>query len=109
MAVPSQATGVTVSASVRSGRPALMVNWTAPQSDVSISQYHVQYRRSGATSWSNAIEVPSLHTSYEIHQLVASSEYLVRVRALSVIGHGNWSEIQSKTTYSSELSFWLHE
>ena len=86
-----------------------MVTWTAPQSDVAISQYQVQYIRSGTTSWSSAIRVTPSNTSYEIQHLVAGSNYLVRVRAVSAIGYGNWSEVQSETTYSSELSFWLHE
>ena len=101
--VPSQVTGVTVSAVVRSERPALMVNWAIPQSDVSISQYQVQYRRSRATSWSSAAPVSGSTTSTYLEELVAGSEYQVRVRAVSAIGNGTWSEVLPATTYKSEL------
>ena len=104
MTVPSQATGVTLSKAVRSGRLALIVTWTIPQSDVSISQYQMQYRRSGTTSWSSAAPVSGSTTSTYLEELVAGSEYQVRVRAVSAIGNGNWSEAQSETTYRSELS-----
>ena len=101
--------GLFLSKTERLGSPALRVNWTTPQSDVPISQYQVQYRRNVTSSWNSAIQIPSSNISYKIQHLDAGSEYLVRVRAVSVIGNGNWSEVQSKTTYSSELSFWLHE
>ena len=104
MIVPSQATGVTLSKAVRSGRPALMVTWTTPQSDVSISQYQVQHRRSGTTSWSSAAPVSGSTTSTYLEELVAGSEYQVRVRAVSATGNGTWSEVQLETTYRSELS-----
>ena len=84
-----------------------MVTWNTPQSDVAISRYQVQYGRSGTTVWSSTIQVPSSSTSYEIQHLVAGSEYQVRVRAISVIGNSNWSEVQSETTYRSELSIGL--
>ena len=102
--VPSQVTGVTVSAVVRSRRPDVMVTWTTPQSDVSISQYQVQYRRSWTTSWSSAAPVSGSTTSTYLEELVAGSEYQVRVRAVSAIGNGMWSEVQSETTYRSELT-----
>ena len=104
MTVPSKVTGVTLSKALRSGRPALRVTWTAPQSDVSISQYQVQYSRSGITSWSSAAPVSDSTTSTYLEELVAGSEYQVQVRAVSVIGSGMWSEVQSGTTYISELS-----
>ena len=97
-------TGVTVSKAVRSGRPGLRVTWTTPQSDVSISQYQVQYRRSGTTSWSSATPVSGSTTSTYLEELVAGTEYQVRVRAVSAIGNGMWSVMQSETTYRSELS-----
>ena len=102
--VPSQVTGVTVSRAVRSGRPALRVTWTTPQSDVSISRYQVQYRRSGTTSWSSAAPVLGSTISTYLEELVAGTEYQVRVRAVSTIGNGIWSEVQSETIYQSELS-----
>ena len=102
MRVPSKLAGVVVTKTVRSGRPALMVTWTTPQSDVSISQYQVEYRRSGTTSWSSAAPVSGSTTSTYLEELVAGSDYQVRVRAVSAIGNGMWSEVQSETTYRSE-------
>ena len=104
MRVSSQVTGVTVSKAVRSGRSALKVTWTTPPSDVSISQYQVQYRRSETTSWSSAAPVSGSTTFTYLEELVAGSEYQVQVRAMSAIGNGTWSEVQSETTYRSELT-----
>ena len=92
--VPCQVTGVTVSKAVKSGRPALRVTWTTPQSDAPISQYQVQYRRSGTTSWSSTAPVSGSTTSTYLEELVAGAEYQVRVRALSAIGNGMWSEVE---------------
>ena len=96
-------TGVTASRSVRSGRPALRVTWSIPQSDVSISQYQVQYRRNGTTSWSSTGPISANTTSIYLEDLVADSEYQVQVRAHSAIGNGSWSEVESETTYMGEL------
>ena len=85
-----------------------MVTWTTPQSDVSISQYQVEYKRSG-NSWSSAAPVSSSTTSTHLEELVAGTEYQVQVRAVSAIGNGNWSEVQSETTYQSELSMSVTE
>ena len=98
--VPSQVTGVSLFKTERTGRPALRVTWTTPQSDVSISKYKVQYRRSGTTSWSSAAPVSGSTTSTYLEGLVVGSEYQVRVRAVSAIGSGMWSAVKSETTYS---------
>ena len=84
-----------------------MVTWTIPQSDVSISQYQVQYRRfgTGNTSWSSAAPVSGSTTSTYLEELVAGLRYLIRVRAVSDIGNGMWSELQFEQTYSSEFCF----
>ena len=97
-------TGVAVSKAIRSGRPALRVTWTTPQSDVPISQYQVEYRRSG-TNWRAASPVsPGSTTSTLLEVLDAGTVYEVRIRAVSVIGNGLWSVVQPKTTHKSKLS-----
>ena len=90
---------------VESQAPALRVTWTTPQSDVAISQYQVEYRRSGTTSWDNAttLSVSSLVTSIILTGLDAGTEYTVRVRAVSAVGHGNWSVQQTGGTFCSEF------
>ena len=97
-------TGVAVSKAIRSGRPALSVTWTTPQSDVPISQYQVEYRRNG-TNWRAASPVsPGSTTSTLLETLDAGTVYEVRIRAVSAIGKGPWSRVQSEITYNSELS-----
>ena len=96
-------TGVDVSKATSSGKPALRVTWTAPQSDLPISEYQVEYRRSG-TNWRAANPVsPGSTTSALLEALDAGTVYEVRIRALSAIGNGTWSKVHSETTYMSEL------
>ena len=84
-----------------------MVNWPTPQSDVSISQYQVQYKTFGTknTSWSSAVPVSGSKTSTYLEELVAGLRYLIRVRAVSAIGNGTWSEAKLKNTYRGEFCF----
>ena len=102
--VSSQVTGVGVSKAIRSGKPALRVTWTAPQSDVTISQYQVEYKKR-STDWSAAANhvSPGSTTSTLLEALDAGTVYEVRIRAVSAIGNGTWSRVESETTYKSEL------
>ena len=96
-------TGVAVSKTIRSGKPALSVTWTTPQSNVTISQYQVEYRN--GTNWTAISPVfPGLTTSTLLEALDAGTVYEVRIRAESAIGNGTWSEVESETTYMGELS-----
>ena len=96
-------TGVAVSKAKLLGKAALMVIWTTPQSDVTISEYQVEYRRSG-TNWRAANPIsPGSTTSTLLEALDAGTVYEVRIRAVSAIGNGPWSEVESETTYTSEL------
>ena len=92
---PSRVTGVSLAKTVENGTLTLMVNWTTPQSDVNISQYQVQYRRSGTTSWSSATPLSGSPpaTSTVLTGLDAGTEYNVRVRAVSAAGAGEWSVV----------------
>ena len=84
--------------------PALIVAWTTPQSDLNISQYQVEYRRSGTAPWENApaLSVSPLATSTILTELDADTEYNIRVRAVSEIGAGKWSVVQTGITSESE-------
>ena len=95
-------TGVAVSKVIRSGKPALSVTWNTPQSDVTISQYQVEY--TNETNW-RAAKLVSLGstTSTLLEALDAGTVYEVRIRAVSAIGNGTWSRVESETTYKSEL------
>ena len=96
-------TGVAVSKAIHLGKPALRVTWTTPQSDVTISQYQVQYKKTN-TDWRAANPVsPDSTTSTLLEALDAGTVYEVRIRAVSAIGNGTWSREESETTYKSEL------
>ena len=88
---PSQVTGVSLSKAVRLGRAILRVTWTAPQSDVAISQYQVQYRRNGTSSWGSQTIISGSPpaTSAILTTLDAGTEYNIRVRAVSELGAGD--------------------
>ena len=88
-----------------SGKPALRVTWNTPQSDRIISQYLVQYRRNGTTSWSSTtpLSVSPPTTFTNLTGLDIGTEYTVRVRAVSELGAGMWSEEQTERTVDREV------
>ena len=101
--VPSQVTDVTLSKEVTHGRPTLRVTWTTPQSNVTISEYHVQFRRSGTEFWGSQVTITgSPPYSANLTGLDAGTEYNVRVRAVSAAGEGEWSEVQTERTFNGE-------
>ena len=103
--VPSQVTGLSLSKAVFLRLPALQANWTIPQSDEHISQYHLQYRIHGTTSWGSQHTIsgsPPSNSTF-VPRLSAGTEYDVRVRAVSAAGAGNWSAVQIERTYMSEF------
>ena len=98
-------TGVSLHKAVEMESPALTVNWTAPQSVMNISDYQVQYRRNGTTSWNNAytVSVSPPATSTILTGLDAGTEYNVRVRAVSAVVNGTWSIVQTVRTFDGEF------
>ena len=95
-------TGVAVSKAIHLGKPALRVTWTTPQSDVTISQYQVQYKKRSTDLRAEANLVSSgSTTSTLLETLDAGTVYEVRLRAVSAIGNGTWSTEESETTYKS--------
>ena len=103
--VPSQVTGLSLFKAVYSGGPALKLTWTTPQSNMTISQYRVQYRKSGTTTWGSEFMVtgsPPLPTAV-VTGLNVGTKYHVRVRAESAVGAGIWSDAQSERTYMREI------
>ena len=103
---PSRVSDVTLTNTVESQAPALTVAWTTPQSDLTISQYQVQYRRTGTTSWNDAASLTLSGSpppnSTILTGLDAGTEYTVRVRAVSEIGAGEWTAEQTGRTFESE-------
>ena len=95
--------GVAVTKDVHLGKPALRVTWTTPQSDVTISEYQVEYKKR-STDWRAANLVsPGSTTSTLLEALDAGTVYEVRIRAVSGIGNGTWSTVEPETTYNSEF------
>ena len=80
------------------------MTWTTPQSDLTISQYQVQYKRSGTTFWSTATPLSGSPpvTSTILIGLDVGTEFNVRVRAVSAVGAGMWSVEQTERTFDSK-------
>ena len=76
----------------------LLVNWTTPLSDISISQYQVQY--TNETPFRTNTSTSAVFTT--LTGLDADTKYSVRVRAVSAVGHGNWSKVQTVRTHNCE-------
>ena len=86
--------------------PALKANWTVPLGDEPISKYRFQYRIHGTndTSWGTEhIVSGSPPQTSTIVPLAAGTVYDVRVRAVSAVGDGMWSAVQTERTYMSEF------
>ena len=98
--VPQKVGPPVLTKAVRSGRPALTVTWTAPQSDRPITKYQVQYRRTGITSWSTR----DVRTrSVTLENLSPGTSYQVQVRAVSDVGSGPLSDGRALSTYRGML------
>ena len=104
LGVPSQVTGLSLSKAVSSKLPVLQATWTIPQSDKPIFWYHLQYKIHGTTFWGSQRTISgSTENSTIVTGLEAGTEYNVRVRAVSAVGDGNWSAVQTERTYMSEF------
>ena len=101
--VPDQVTAVTLTRTVTNNQPSLNVSWTAPQSDRTIQYYQVDYRVSGSTTWSTVSPNPTT-TSTTLENLQLGTTYEVRVRAVSDIGNGIWSDTSSETTVDGRIN-----
>ena len=83
--------------------PALNATWTTPKSDELISHYHLQYRMNGTTIWAHQVTVSPPRNSSIVPNLAPGTEYDIKVRAVSAVGAGNWSAVQTERTYMSEF------
>ena len=102
--IPSQVTGLSLSKAVLSKLPVLQATWTIPQSDEPINWYILQYRKLGDASWGHEVTISgSIVNSTIVTRLAAGTEYTVRVRAVSAVGAGMWSAVQTERTYMSEF------
>ena len=94
MTGPSRVTSVLVTKSEEDGNFTLNVSWTTPESELPIAEYEVEYRTSDTESWINStrLSVSPPANSTVLTGLDAGVEYIIRVKALSEIGAGEWSE-----------------
>ena len=94
---PSPAVSKMVPPMVEAGDKMLMVSWTEPASEKSITHYQVDYKTASAAEWMDKpIDVTALN--YTIGGLVNDTAYLVRVRAVdSGDRKGVWSDNGSGT------------
>ena len=91
-----------------SNNPAFAVTWVHSSTSGSpILHYEVQYRVSGTASWSALSSNPTT-TSATLSSLQTGTSYQVRVRAISEIGSGNWSDYVSETTYNGMNKLYLY-
>ena len=89
LTAPLKVTGVSLTESGAGGN--MNVSWSTPQSDSPITGYEVEYKRSDAEQWrSHPVSPPS--NSILLTGLDDGAGYIVRVRAVSEIGAGSWSE-----------------
>ena len=96
-------TGVSLTKATREGAPSLCVTWTAPQQNVNISFYDVQYKIEGITEWSYQATVSGFANKAFLISLKPSTRYNVRVKArFSDRSIGRWSLETTERTYDSE-------
>ena len=89
LTAPLKVTGLSVTESGAGGN--LNVSWSTPKSDLPITECEVQYRASDTEQWRiHSVSPPSNSTL--LTRLNAGVGSIVRVRAVSIIGPGAWSE-----------------
>ena len=88
-----------VTRTVTSNKPSLQVTWNAPSSDRTITSYKIQYRSGTSGSWMERTSTGNTRM-VTIENLQLGTLYQVRVRAVSDLGNGAWSNTVSVTTFT---------
>ena len=97
--VPAKVAGLSLSLKIKSQAQVLRVTWDSLQSDLTITRYEVQYNT--GSEWRNAADVtvsPPL-TATDLEGLQTGTSYRVRVRAVSDVGDGSWSDVRRITMH----------
>jgi 5'-nucleotidase len=94
--VPGAPTGV----SAVPGDRRLTVSWTAPASTggAAITDYVVQYRRVGASTWTTAPDGVSTATTAVVTGLTNGTAYQVRVAAVNSVGQSTFAQAAASQT-----------
>jgi hypothetical protein len=85
------------------GNQQVALSWSAPASDggASITDYVVQYRRSGSGNWQTFQDGASASTSATVTGLTNGTDYQFRVAAKNSAGTGSWSATATATPAGS--------
>ena len=96
-------TGVSLTKATREGVPSLCVTWMAPQHNVNISVYEVQYKIERSAEWNHQLTASGVVNKAQIINLTPGTEYNVRVKArFSDRNIERWSLETTERTYDSE-------
>ena len=84
------------------------MSWTAPTTTEmsgkpAVSDYDVQYRQSGVSTWTDA-SYTGTGTSTTLTGLTAGKTYEVQVRAVNDEGNGEWSDSGAAITQAGAVS-----
>ena len=79
------------------------LSWTPPETPNGvITHYQIQYRRSDCSSSKfTSLNITNADLTYIVTGLTSDTEYVFRVRAFTVVGHGSISN--EVTTFTSKL------
>ena len=104
--VPQRIANVNVNRTITEDQALLTIKWSTPSSHHPIQHYQVDYRVGTSGSWSTWSPNPT-STSVTLTGLQNGTTYQVRVRAVSDVGDGEWSEVIGKATYSACGEFYI--
>ena len=71
-----------------------------------ITQYQLQYRRSDSSSDFISLNVTKADLTYAVTGLISDTEYVFRIRAFTVVGHGPSSNVI--TAHLGKLHVWVY-
>ena len=96
---------VTVANNTTTPTTKLDVSWTAPTmtGKPAISDYDVQYRKTGDSTWTDA-SFTGTTTTTTLSSLTAGKSYDVQVRATNAEGTGAWSDTANAITDGSGVT-----
>lgn len=93
--------------SVSAGNAVAQLSWTAPSvlSQVSITDYVVQYSTNSGTTWTTFTDGTSTANSATITNLINGTSYIFRIAAINAVGQGAWSTNSSSVVPGADPLF----